>query len=360
MSPLSSDVDSFQFMTLSVLLPAALACVSVLVLTRLVIALAMRGRWWESISDRGSHARPTLSRGGVGFVIFLSIALPIFWDALLAPMQWVALLACAGSIALVGYLDDARPLPVLPRLIVHVSAAAASVWTLWPELLSIDWMSSMLPPVLAGLALILLWVWFINFFNFMDGIDGIAAAEVVFIGLAGALLSLASSHSELASAWAVLAGACLGFLVWNAPPARIFMGDVGSGFLGFVVAALLLMSVLEGVMSAWVALLLVTAFIGDATVTLLRRMWRGERWYEGHRQHAYQHLAIRWGSHGKVTVAYTIFNLVVIAPAIWLANQAPTLALPILIATLTLVALLVLWAGGGAPSAATRQGDPSV
>jgi Fuc2NAc and GlcNAc transferase len=360
MLPLSSDVDSFQSMTLSVLLPAVVACVSVLLLTRLVIAFAMRGRWWESLSDRSSHVRPTLSRGGIGFVIFLTLALPIFCGELLAPVQWVALLACAASIALVGYLDDARPLPVLPRLIVHLSAAAISVWVLWPKLLSIDWVSSMLPPVLVGIALVLLWVWFINFFNFMDGIDGIAAAEVVFIGVAGALLSVAGGHSELASAWALLAGACLGFLVWNAPPARIFMGDVGSGFLGFVVAALLLLSVVEGVMSPWVALLLVATFIGDATVTLLRRMWRAERWYEGHRQHAYQQLAIRWDDHGKVTTAYTIFNLAVLAPAAWLANQSPALVLPILIATLTLVALLVLLAGGGAPPAATRRGDPSV
>ena len=166
MSSLSSDVDSFQFMTLSVLLPAAVACVSVLVLTRLVIAFAMRGRWWESTSDRSSHVRPTLSRGGIGFAIFLTLALPIFLGELLAPVQGVALLACACSIALVGYLDDARPLPVLPRLIVQMSAAAMSVWILWPELRSIDWMTAVLPPVLVGLALVLLWVWFINFFNF--------------------------------------------------------------------------------------------------------------------------------------------------------------------------------------------------
>ena len=101
-------------------------------------------------------------------------------------------------------------------------------------------------------------------------------------------------------------------------------------------------------------------YVADTTVTLLRRMWRGERWYEGHRQHAYQHLAIRWGSHGKVTVAYTIFNLIVIGPSVWLANHLPELALPVLLATLILVAVLVLRAGGGAPSAATRQGDPSV
>jgi Fuc2NAc and GlcNAc transferase len=113
-------------------------------------------------------------------------------------------------------------------------------------------------------------------------------------------------------------------------------------------------------MSPWVALLLVATFFGDATVTLLRRMWRGERWYEGHRQHAYQHLAIRWGSHGKVTAAYTIFNIVVIAPAIWFANQVPALALPVLIVTLTLVTALVLWAGGGAASVATPRSDPWV
>ena len=327
------------------------------VLTQYVVGLARRASWEQTVIERSSHSVPTLTRGGVGFVATILVGFIVVLEVA-GGMGWF--IGGALAVAIVGFVDDAVPLRVASRLYVHLIAVLAGLFGLWPDLLVFAVFKTIPILLLALLALILLWVWFINFFNFMDGIDGIAAAEVVFIGLAGALLSLASSHSELASAWAVLAGACLGFLVWNAPPARIFMGDVGSGFLGFIVAALLLMSVLEGVMSPWVALLLVAAFIGDATVTLLRRMWRGERWYEGHRQHAYQHLAIRWGSHGKVTVAYTIFNLVVIAPAIWLANQAPTLALPILIATLTLVALLVLWAGGGAPSAATRQGDPSV
>ena len=327
-------------------------------LTRCVIWLARRASWEQAVIERSSHVVPTLTRGGVGFVATILVG---FIGVLGVGDGKGWFIGGALAVAVVGFVDDAVPTRVSLRLFVHLFAVSAGLFGLWPNLIGFLPVIKAIPMLFLALSVLaLLWVWFINFFNFMDGIDGIAAAEVVFISVAGALLSLAAGHSELASAWAMLAGACLGFLVWNAPPARIFMGDVGSGFLGFVVAALLLLSVIEGVMSPWVALLLVTTFFGDATVTLLRRMWRGERWYEGHRQHAYQHLAIRWGSHCKVTVAYTIFNLIVIAPAIWLANQAPTLALPILIATLTLVAVLVLWAGGGAPSAATRQGDPSV
>jgi len=343
-----------------IFLLGALAWVSVLLLTRLVIVFATQGRWWESLSDRSSHARPTLSRGGVGFVVFLTLALPVFLGELLGLVQMTTLLMCGCAIALVGYLDDARPLPVLPRLVVHLLAATLSVWVLWPQISSLSWVVLLSPPVMAGLMLVLLWVWFVNFFNFIDGIDGIAGAEVVFIGVAGALLSAIDGHTELASAWALLAGAALGFLTWNAPPARIFMGDVGSGFLGFIVAALLLLSVIHGAMSPWVALLLVAAFLGDATVTLLRRMLRGERWYEGHREHAYQHLAIRWGSHGKVTLAYVFFNLLVIAPAVGVATASPQLALPIAIVTFIAVVALALAAGAGSAAAPPRGATPPV
>jgi Fuc2NAc and GlcNAc transferase len=326
-------------------------------LTRCVIWLARRASWEQAVIERSSHVVPTLTRGGVGFAATILVGfLGVFGVS--DGTGWV--IGGALAVAVVGFVDDAVPIRVASRVFVHLFAVSTGLFGLWPNLVGFPVFEALPVLFFALSVLFLLWAWFINLFNFMDGIDGIAAAEVVFIGVAGALLSVVGGHSELASAWALLAGACLGFLVWNAPPARIFMGNVGSGFLGFIVAALLLLSVIEGVMSPWVALLLVATFIGDATVTLLRRMWRGERWYEGHRQHAYQHLAIRWGSHGKVTSAYTIFNLVVLAPAAWLASHSPELALPITIATLTLVTAIVLWAGGGAAPASTRQGDPSV
>jgi Fuc2NAc and GlcNAc transferase len=138
------------------------------------------------------------------------------------------------------------------------------------------------------------------------------------------------------------------------------MGDVGSGFLGFIVGGLLLLSVDAGVFSPWVALLLVIAFIGDATVTLLRRMLRGERWYEGHRQHAYQHLAIRWGSHGKVTLAYTAFNVLAVVPAVWLVNRHPDSAMLVVVVAAAIVMALCLLAGAGAPAEPTEDGPRTV
>lgn len=339
---------------------AAVAAAATWVLTAFVHWWARRGQWFAIPISRSSHDRPTLSRGGLAFVVVTIVAALGARSTLLAPVELFGLVVSAALVAAVGFIDDARSLPVLPRLAAHYLATAASLGLLWPGLMMSGWVPTVLPPLLTGACVVMLWVWFINFFNFMDGIDGIASAEVVFVAVAGALLSAMGGHTELASAWAVLAGSCLGFLVWNAPPARIFMGDVGSGFLGFVVAGLLLLSVIHDAMSPWVALLLVAAFIGDATVTLLHRVVRGEHWYEGHRQHAYQHLATRWGSHGKVTSVYGLFNLLVIAPAVGFAVHWPPLALPILIAALVLVALLVLWAGGGAAPILPRGDDPSV
>jgi Fuc2NAc and GlcNAc transferase len=144
-------------------------------------------------------------------------------------------------------------------------------------------------------------VWAINLYNFMDGIDGIAAAEAIVASLAGAGLLLWQGQGDLASISLIVAGASAGFLVWNWEPARIFMGDVGSGFLGFVFGTLALASERRGAMPALVWILLLGLFFGDATVTLLRRMLRGERWFEAHSNHAYQRLVRAGLRHRTVT-----------------------------------------------------------
>jgi Fuc2NAc and GlcNAc transferase len=347
-------------MAVTLLLKGLFATVSVFLLTWFVIWIARRDRWWEPPSPRGSHERPTLSRGGIAFVVFLSGTLPLSLLGTLAFMDLVVMMLAGLAIAIVGFLDDANPLPVLPRLLVQLLASSVSTFFLWDLFSGDDWWPQYLPPLLVAVSLVLLWVWFINFFNFMDGIDGIASSETLFIGLVGAWLCTAAGQLELASAWALLGGSALGFLVWNAPPAKIFMGDVGSGFLGFLVGCLLLLSVDAGVLSPWVALLLVIAFMGDATVTLLRRMLRGERWYEGHRQHAYQHLAIRWGSHGKVTLAYTAFNVLAVVPAVWLANRYPDWAMWIVGVVAVIVMAICLLAGGGASATSTEAGPRPV
>jgi Fuc2NAc and GlcNAc transferase len=173
--------------------------------------------------------------------------------------------------------------------------------------------------VLGGFAI----VWAINVTNFMDGIDGLAAGEVVTVTLTAALL-LAGVSPPLASAAALTGGAALGFLPWNWRPARIFMGDTGSGFLGFVLAVLAIASERAGALPALVWIMLYGVFATDATVTLLRRAWRGDRWYSAHRSHAYQRAVQAGWSHARVTTTLLLVN-VGLGLLAWRATVRPEL-----------------------------------
>ncbi len=158
--------------------------------------------------------------------------------------------------------------------------------------------------------------WVTNLYNFMDGIDGLAAVEAIFVGAAGAIILSLGHAGGLALLSASLAGAGAGFLIWNRMPARIFMGDVGSGFLGFVFASIAIAAhVTAGVPAAlWVILLLV--FIGDATLTLFRRIAHGDPWHTAHRLHAYQRLVQSGLTHARVTRTVAAVNLVLAGFAI--------------------------------------------
>ncbi len=159
-------------------------------------------------------------------------------------------------------------------------------------------------------------VWMLNLTNFMDGIDGIASVETITVCMRSAAIiaSVASPDARLWLAPVVLASATLGFLVWNWPPARIFMGDVGSGFLGLMLAVLALEAGWAAPRLFWSWVILFGVFVVDATVTLFRRVARGERFSEAHRSHAYQHVAARRGAHRPVTVAVGAINLCWLLP----------------------------------------------
>ena len=187
-------------------------------------------------------------------------------------------------------------------------------------------------------------LWFLNLYNFMDGIDGLATSELLFVGLAAAWLA---HDPTIDAVWLALSGAGAGFLLWNRPPARLFMGDAGSGFLGLVVGLWLVRSVAEGQFGFWTALVLVAPFACDATLTLLRRMARGEAWYRPHLSHAYQQLAHRWGGHGPVLMALWGVNLALVLPAAVWAEARPELAPFIAGAVLAIISGLVWKAGAG-------------
>jgi Fuc2NAc and GlcNAc transferase len=149
----------------------------------------------------------------------------------------------------------------------------------------------------------------------MDGIDGIAAVESIFIAASGAILNLINGGDPgLTAVLFSLSAASLGFLFWNWPPARIFMGDVGSGFLGFIVSACLMATSIQGILPIEVLPILGGVFLVDATTTLIRRILQGNRWLEPHRTHAYQRMARRFGRHLPVTVIVLAINIVWLFP----------------------------------------------
>jgi Fuc2NAc and GlcNAc transferase len=250
-----------------------------------------------------------------------------------------ALLGGGTLLAAVGFLDDRSSLPVGLRCLFHFAAAGWAIWRLHGTApLHLGWTTwewSWFGNLLALVGL----VWLINLYNFMDGIDGLACSEAVTVCVLGGLLAVGQGNLNLAQVALMLACACAGFLVWNWPPASIFLGDVGSGFLGFVMGVLVIASSKQQPTLIWSWLILLAVFVVDATLTLLARVIRGQCWYKAHRSHAYQHASQLWRSHVRVTVGVSMVNLVWLFPIAWLATKLPMIA-PVL----ALVAMLpIIW-----------------
>jgi len=296
-------------------------------------------------NQRSSHQMPTPRGGGLGIALaFFAAVLALFLGGSLDITGfWV--LTAGLLVAGIGFWDDHRPIPARWRFLVHMAAAAMGLCLIqgFPALtiggLRIE--SGLLGYAL-GVAYL---VWLLNLFNFMDGIDGIAASEAVFIS--GALAGFLSFVDyELALIAVALCFASLGFLLWNWPRAKIFMGDVGSGFLGFVLGLLILMAGHRDPVYVYVGLILFAAFITDATVTLVNRYISGQRWYEAHCSHAYQHAAKRYG-HLKVILVVWAINLCWLLPLASVVFKYPAYALPgLLIAYLPLIYVTVRFEAG--------------
>jgi UDP-N-acetylmuramyl pentapeptide phosphotransferase/UDP-N-acetylglucosamine-1-phosphate transferase len=305
-----------------------------LLVVRAAIGYTRRRGMLDQPGRRRSHVQPTPRGGGVGMVVAMLVCVPgalragtVPWPAGLVAVVVAAL----ALVALVGWWDDRRSLPVLPRLAAQVLAVGAFAVALLGGHAAWWWLLVLLP---AG-------VWSINLHNFMDGIDGLLALQAIFVASGLALLAWSLGQLTLALAAAVLVVAAFGFWIYNRPPARIFMGDVGSGSVGlliFVFSALLWRA---DARSLWPALILSSAFAVDAGLTLFMRVLRGRRWYSAHREHAYQWLVRCGASHAQTTMAYLTWNLFVAAPLAWWAASRPSRAM--LIAMIAYVTASVVW-----------------
>lgn len=324
---------------------ALVSAASTAVVRRLAVSLNVL----DIPNERSSHKIATPRGGGVAVVLTASVGfLALAWVGGLRIELLLALLVGGLSVAVAGLVDDRHPLRPSSRLAVHAIAAIWSVfWVGGVHALLIGSHLVLLDRVGTLLAVLGI-VWTLNLFNFMDGIDGIAGSQAVFVACGGAVLTLiGGGPAEIAGAGFVFASACLGFLFWNWPPARIFMGDVGSGYMGYVLGVLALGAVRSDPSALWVWLILGAVFFVDATVTLVRRLLRGERIYEAHRSHAYQWLARRWGSHKRVTTAVLVLNVVWLFPGALFATLYPNRAMWISAVALVPVIVMAIASGAG-------------
>ncbi len=275
-------------------------------------------------NERSSHTNPTPRGGGIGIVILTIAGTIAAGIAGTVPASMVLVIAGGGgAVAAVGWADDRRGLSRSVRLAVHLAAAGWAVFWL-SEFTSFRLgFTGEIMSWVAGSASLLAIAWAISAYNFMDGIDALAGSEAVCVGAVGGALALLSGHQGVGFIALLIAASSAGFLLWNLPPARIFLGDVGSGFLGYSFAVLALYSENQGALPAVGWLVLLAPFAFDSTFTLLRRMVRRENWLMTHRASAYQRVAHRLGRHGPVTSAVVLAN-VVLSVLCWVGWTQPT------------------------------------
>jgi Fuc2NAc and GlcNAc transferase len=306
--------------------------VCTLVLLWVILRQSMRLNLQAHPNDRSLHDRPTPTGGGVAF------ALPVLgylaWLAWLGAAPALPLLAGGAAIMVVGLWDDVRELPPFVRLAVHAVSALALVASV---LSGAGW----LVMAVAVLAL----VWQVNLYNFMDGIDGLVGAQTLFFLLSAHLVALGLPGWTGDLYW-LAAGTMIGFLVFNWPPARIFMGDAGSGFLGWLTGATVLVLWQQQALPLPAALVLLSGTWFDATYTLIVRTMTGQALAQAHRSHLYQKLAARRG-HRWVTVAFLLYGVGWLLPLSWFcASQSPGLTPGALLWVLPAVTPLAVYAWG--------------
>ncbi|KAE8543950.1 MraY family glycosyltransferase [Marinobacter nauticus] len=347
--------------TLSITLSLALLAViaSAASLTVLVRSWAIRKSALVHPTERCSHTIPTPHGGGIAIA-----AISIILGLLFSMMDWVpdysmvAFMLLGFVMVALGVWDDFGDLSPKFRLIVHfvvVGVGLASVPSL--PVLSVFGTAVDTSEIVALWPLLAVcWVWLINLYNFMDGIDGLAAIQalVLFGGMAVNFWFM--GHANWSWICLFILGAVLGFTLLNWPPAKIFMGDGGSGFLGFVIGFMMLLSASITHVSMWSWVILLTLFVADATTTLLVRLLTGQNVLQAHRLHTYQKLATKLGSHSKVTLGYGAVMLFILLPCSILANAYPHSGLFIFSVLFVLFSVLAYWFGAGRLTSFSRRG----
>jgi Fuc2NAc and GlcNAc transferase len=304
---------------MSTLLLCLIVFIASVMLTGAVRKYAVQLNLLDTPVERSAHSKPIPRGGGLSISLLFTLTTTYCYLVGLIPLNEYMALSGAFLIALLGLADDVVSLRMRWRLPVQFLAA---VWTVY-------WLEGVAPinfgfftlstPMILSILGVLALVWLLNLYNFMDGVDGIAGTELLFVNGMALLLVIGSDDQLIGLLSAILLAAGAGFLVWNWPPAKIFMGDVGSSFIGYSLGVMALLSMHHESLTVWTWFILLGVFVVDSMITLGMRFMQGDSWYEGHACHAYQNAAKNYKSHGKVTITVLAINIVWLAPLAWLS-----------------------------------------
>ena len=273
-------------------------------------------------NDRSSHQEPKPQGGGLSIVIcfilflLLSHSMGFIEDKILFALGVPGLL-----IGLIGLKDDFNSINPLPRLIIHFLSASLGLYLVggFPPIPIFGTQVNL--GFIGQILAIFYIVWVVNLYNFMDGIDGLASLEAIFIFSSLAVfISLISVNSDIFLILTFLVGSVLGFLLLNFPKSYIFIGDVGSGFLGIILALISILVSTEVPQLFWTFLVLIGAFVVDSTYTLVFRIVSGKKFYEAHSEHLYQKISRLFNSHVKTSVLILAVNLFWLLPIAYLVT----------------------------------------
>ncbi|MEE4216401.1 MAG: glycosyltransferase family 4 protein [Xanthomonadales bacterium] len=289
---------------------------------------ARRRGLFDHPGARHSHSEPTPRGGGAGLVLAFLVSIVLllaFSQRPLISMHILpTLLSGTLAMAITGWWDDHHDLSARFRFAVQLGVSLFLLWSLRKS----GWVDGWFIFAIG----VLFTAWMINLFNFMDGSNGMAGCQGVFAFGVLAWLFTRGGDPGAATVALLMLACCVGFLPWNLGKARVFLGDVGSLPLGFMIAALLLYGAESGAFSLPVALMVMALFLADASLTLMVRVLKGERWYNAHRQHLYQRIiAVGW-THGRVLLLYQAVNLALVLPGIVIGVNYPVLAWPLAVA----------------------------
>lgn len=276
---------------------------------------AVRFNMMDVPNGRSSHSMATPRGGGLSFIVVFLIGMIYFaHNQDMSKEALFSIIVPGFIIALVGFIDDLGHIPAKYRLMGHLVAGILALFFMHgaPSIHIYAWD---IPTGFALNTLFVLYVaWMINLYNFMDGINGLAGIEAISVCFSMAFIYASLSQSQLVTQPLLLGAGVLGFFFWNFPNAKIFMGDAGSGFLGFTLSFLSILSIGHDSRFFFAWLILLGVFLVDSSYTLLFRLWRGDKIYQAHKSHAYQQAALKYSSHRYVTIAVLFINMIWLFP----------------------------------------------